>query len=281
MDTLVGKVAIITGAASGIGRASAVALASRGARIVVADIDGAGAASAAAAIGKQAVAVCCDVSDEKCFELLKVRALDHFGSIDIIMNNAGTISRGLPEQIPLIEWRRILDINLLSVVRSNLVFLPHLMAQRSGHIINTASFAGLFTYSFDRQPYAAAKAAVVQISEGLAIYLKPFGVGITLLCPGPVATNIAANVPSFGEPTDTLGPGAEFKMLAPEEVGEQVAGAILAGRFLLPTHPQVVGLLRRRAAAWDDFLADQIAHPHIVRRTATDTAANVNIAMPQ
>lgn len=278
MEIFTGKVAIITGAASGIGRASALALAQRGARIVVADIDGAGAEATAARIGEAAIAVRCDVCDDSCFELLKARALERFGAIDIIMNNAGAISRGLPEQMPLHEWHRILDLNLLSVVRSNLVFLPHLMAQRSGHIVNTASFAGLFTYSYDRQPYAAAKAAVVQISEGLAIYLKPYGVGVTLLCPGPVATNIAANVPSFGEPTDTLGPGATYQLLDPQAVGEQVADAILAGRFLLPTHSQIIDTLRRRAADWDGFLAEQIAHPHIVRRTAAGAAASVAIS---
>ncbi len=89
------------------------------------------------------------------------------------MNNVGALTRGLPDHIPVHEWHRIFDINLFSVVRSNDVFLPLLVEQGSGHIVNTASFAGLYTYAYDRLPYAAAKAAVVQLSEGLALYLRP------------------------------------------------------------------------------------------------------------
>src|ERR1700739_237790 len=188
MDSLTGKVAIITGAASGIGRATASALAKRGARIVVADINGEGAATAAAAIdaaGGQAAGVRCDVSADNPFDDLKSFALDRFGAVDVVTNNVGGLTRGRPEYLPIHQWRRVLDLNLMSVVRSNATFLPLLIEQRHGHIVNTASFAGLFSYSYDRLPYAAAKAAVVQMSEGLRLYLRPMGIGVTVLCPGP------------------------------------------------------------------------------------------------
>lgn len=204
-----GKTAVITGGASGIGRATAHSLARRGAQVIVADIDADGADRVAGEIsehGGRATGVRCDVRSESAFEELKAFTLDTHRRVDIVMNNVGALTRGLPDHIPVHEWHRIFDINLFSVVRSNDVFLPLLVEQGSGHIVNTASFAGLYTYAYDRLPYAAAKAAVVQLSEGLALYLRPKGIGVTLLCPGPVRTNIAASVPpGFGPAT---GPGS-------------------------------------------------------------------------
>lgn len=273
MDSLSGKAAIITGGASGIGRAAALALAARGTSIVVADIAAEGAQAVAGEIeaaGGKAIAVPCDITWDDAFDGLKAATLDHFGRVDIVMNNAGGLTRGLPEHVPLDEWRRVLDVNLLSVVRSNLAFLPLLIAQGSGHIVNTASFAGLMTYSFDRLAYSASKAAVIQISEGLAIYLRPKGIGVTVLCPGAVRTNIMAGLRSFGPPTDTRGPGPAFDLMEAADVGEQVAHAILANRFMLPTHDNVRDCLIERASDWDRFIDRQISDPHIVAR-ATDT----------
>lgn len=271
MDSLSGKAAIITGAASGIGRATALSLAVRGVSIVVADIAADGAHAVAQDIkakGGNAIALPCDITQDDAFEVLKAATLDRFGRVDIVMNNAGGLTRGLPEHVPLDEWRRVLDVNLLSVVRSNLAFLPLLIAQGSGHIVNTASFAGLMTYSFDRLAYAASKAAVIQISEALAIYLRPQGIGVTVLCPGPVKTNIMSSLRAFGPPTDTRGPGPEFHLMEPADVGEQVADAILANRFMLPTHANVRDFLIDRASDWDGFIDRQISDPHIVARAA-------------
>jgi NAD(P)-dependent dehydrogenase (short-subunit alcohol dehydrogenase family) len=266
VDSLAGKVAIITGAASGIGRAAASALAKRGARIVVADLDGDGADTAAAAIdaaGGQAVGVRCDVTADNAFDDLKSFALDRFGGVDVVMNNVGGLTRGRPEYLPIHEWRRVLDLNLMSVVRSNATFLPLLIEQGHGHIVNTASFAGLFSYSYDRLPYAAAKAAVVQISEGLRLYLRPMGIGVTVLCPGPVATNIIASLPpTFGPELPVRGPGEQFAILMAETVGEQVAAAIVNDTFMLYTHPQVRDILIERASDWNSFIdrqSDEVA----------------------
>ncbi|MCX2730148.1 SDR family NAD(P)-dependent oxidoreductase [Saccharopolyspora sp. NFXS83] len=262
METLQDKVAVITGAASGIGRAAAWSLVRRGARVVIADIDADGAERVAgeiAAAGGSALAVPCDVAAEGAFEELRRSALDGFGRVDVVMNNAGVLTRGLPEHIPVAEWQRVLDINLMSVVRSNSAFLPLLVEQGSGHLVNTASFAGLFTYSYDRLPYAASKAALIQLSEGLALYLRPQGIGVTVLCPGPVVTGIAGSIRSFGPETTTCGPGPEFEALQPEQVGEQVAEAILANRFMLQTDDNVRPHLRSRAADWDAYLEDRIA----------------------
>src|SRR5277367_7173274 len=191
MDTLEGKVAVITGAASGIGRAIAHSLARRGTQIVAVDIDAGGVATVVAELrelGVTAAPQAADIGDPIAFDGIRDTALERFGHVDIVVNNVGVLTNGLPQDIPITEWQRVLDINLMSVVRSNAAFLPVLLDQRSGHIVNTASFAGLFTYAYDRLPYAATKAAIVQISEGLALYLKHKNIGVTLLCPGPVLT---------------------------------------------------------------------------------------------
>jgi NAD(P)-dependent dehydrogenase (short-subunit alcohol dehydrogenase family) len=271
MDDLTNRVAIVTGAASGIGKGAALAFARHGMRVVIADIDVTGAEAVAATargLGVAAISAACDVVDIASFVSLRDVVLDRFGRVDLVMNNAGVIISGLPQEIPLSEWERVLNVNLLSIVRSNQVFLPLLLAQRSGHIVNTASFAGLYTYSYDRLPYAASKAAIVQISEGLALYLRPQGIGVTCLCPGPVRTNIMQSTRAWSSQLDVRGPGPEFGLLEPDEVGEMVVAAVRRNVFLLPTHRAVIGKLVARATDWDGFLEQQIANPHIVVKHA-------------
>ena len=260
MQELRGKVAIVTGAASGIGLACARALSARGAHVMAVDLNAtAELAADIASHGSDAAAHATDVSVPDAFVAVRDFALRQFGRVDIVMNNVGVLTNGLPEDIPITEWQRIIDTNLMSVVRSNDVFLPLLLGQGEGHIVNTSSFAGLFTYSYDRMPYAASKAAIVAMTEALAIYLRPKNIGVTLLCPGPVLTNIANNLPRFGRGAPMRLPGDDFELLDPAKVGELVADAILTNRFFLPTHTGVLELLRRRAADWDAFIDYQIS----------------------
>ncbi|MDB6063281.1 MAG: short-chain dehydrogenase [Verrucomicrobiaceae bacterium] len=267
MEQLQGTVAIITGAASGIGRSTAISLARAGVSIIAADIDEAGAAKVAAKINSTdgaAFGVRCDVATVDAFEKLKDVVFDRFGRIDIVMNNVGVLTSGRPDELPVTEWERIFQVNLLSVIRSNAVFLPLLIAKGSGHIVNTSSFAGLLTYAFDRLPYAAAKAAIVQISEGLALYLRPQGIGVTCLCPGPVKTNIMSTTRIFSSDLDVRGPGPQFDLIEPDSVGDMVVDAIRTNKFMLFTHPQVRDLLIERATDFDAFLQKQIDAPHII-----------------
>jgi NAD(P)-dependent dehydrogenase (short-subunit alcohol dehydrogenase family) len=261
------KVAVVTGAGSGIGKGAALAFAKAGLRVIVADIDLSAAeevAAAARGLGAAASGVGCDVASLESFVSLRDAVMDRFGRVDVVMNNAGVILSGLPEQIPLSEWERVLNVNLMSIVRSNHVFLPLLLQQGSGHIVNTSSFAGLYTYSFDRLPYAASKAAIVQISEGLALYLRPQGIGVTCLCPGPVRTNIMKSNRAWSTGLDTRGPGPEFRMLEPDEVGEMVVDAVRRNLFFLPTDSAVTAKLIDRATDWEGFLERQIQEPHII-----------------
>ena len=262
MDTLADAVAVITGGGSGIGRGTALALAGAGAHVVVTDLDERRArdvAEAASARGPDAVAARLDVNASADFEAARDLALGRFGRVDVVMNNVGVIAAGLPEHIPLDEWERVVSTNLLSVVRSNAVFLPLLLEQGRGHVVNTASTAGLFAYAYERLPYSATKGAVIALSEALALYLRPRGIGVTCLCPGPVATNIGQFLSFSGPPVKMRGPGRGLAPLAPEVVGEQVRDAILDDRFLLLTHPELHDVLVGRAQDEESFLAAQIA----------------------
>ena len=203
MEHLAGKVAFITGGGSGIGRASALGLAAEGVHVVVADIDRDRAMSVADEAswrGTDCIGMELDVNDQEAFESARDVMLRRLGHVDIVMNNVGIVSAGLPEQIPIEEWERCMSTNLLSVVRSNAIFIPLLLEQGSGHIVNTASAAGLFAYAYERTPYSVSKAAVVALSEALALYLHPRNIGVTCLCPGPVATNIHQHVTFSGAP---------------------------------------------------------------------------------
>jgi NAD(P)-dependent dehydrogenase (short-subunit alcohol dehydrogenase family) len=246
-------VAVITGAGSGIGRATAHAFAKRGARVVVTDIDGDRATDVAADLGGDAVAARCDVTSVDDLEAARDLAVDRFGRVDLVMNNVGVLALGPVEAIPLDAWQRIVDINLLGVVRSNLVFLPMLLEQRSGHVVNTASTAGLLPYGYDRLPYTATKHAVVGLSESLALYLRPRGVGVSCLCPAGVMTNIVEQITVYGTPAPPRAP--DLPIVDAESVGELVADGVAADRFLILTAPQVADELRERGNDVDAYLA--------------------------
>jgi NAD(P)-dependent dehydrogenase (short-subunit alcohol dehydrogenase family) len=245
--TIDGSVAVVSGAGSGIGRAAALSLAARGARVMVTDLVAERAESVAAEIigaGGSAVALECNVADSSALEQVRDRTLEEFGQIDIVMNNVGVIALGPPETLPIAEWERVIDVNLLSFVRSNLTFLPLLLAQGRGHIVNTASASGLLAYGYDRLPYVATKHAVVGLTESLAFYLRPRGIGVTCLCPSGVITNIVEQMTSFGDPITPRAPS--YPIVEADVVGELVADAITDGRFLVLTATEVQDELEER-----------------------------------
>ena len=150
-----GAVAVITGAGSGIGRATALSLAARGARIAASDLDAARADETAAMVieaGGEAFGTPVNVAEQADLERLRDLTLERFGRVDIVVNNVGVLAMGAPEALPIEAWQRVIDLNLVSVARSNLVFLPLLIAQGSGHVVNTSSASGLLAYGFDRLP---------------------------------------------------------------------------------------------------------------------------------
>ena len=254
--------AIVFGAAKGIGRASAMEFARRGARVSVADINLAGAEETAAAIieaGGTAKALACDVADLGSMQAARDAAAKAFGTPTIVMNNVGILVAGSPGDIPLSEWQRIIDVNLMSVARSLDVFLPDLLEGGRGHIVNVASAAALFPYAPSRLPYVASKSAIIGISESLAIHLKPKGIGVTCLCPGPVVTNIADNVKNWSPGAPMQGPGSHYSLKNPAEVGPLLADAMEQGQVMVVTHENLWADYRRHAANPDQFIAEKIA----------------------
>jgi len=246
-------VAVITGAGSGIGRAAAHAFARRGAHVLVTDLDAERAETVAHELGDRGTAAVCDVTRTGDLEAVRDLALERFGRIDLVMNNVGILAVGPVEDIPLSAWEHVVDVNLLGVVRSNLVFLPGLLKQGSGHVVNTASTAGLLPYGFDRLPYTATKHAIVGMSEALALYLRPRGIGVSCLCPAGVATNIVEQITFHGKAAPPRGP--QFPVLDADTVGELVADGVTNDRFLILTAPQAIDELRERGADLDAYLS--------------------------
>ena len=192
--------AVVTGAGSGLGRAFCKELARRGARIVASDINLEAVQETVAGLGAvDAEATACDVTKLEQVEQLASLATQRFGGVDLVINNAGVAVGGRVGDIPIDSWQWIVGINLMGVVHGAHVFAPLLRQQRSGHILNVASTAGLIA-SPSMGPYNATKSAVVALSETLYGELLPDGVGVSVLCPTFFQTNIATSARMHADP---------------------------------------------------------------------------------
>ena len=257
-----GQVAVVTGGASGIGRGMVDAFTRRGLAVVLADVEQdalAGAVKELAGRGDRAVGVRVDVRDPDQMTALAGRVLDEFGRVDVVCLNAGVVTTRLPVwQQPPEDWRWLLEVNLLGIANGVRAFVPHLIRQRQGHVVNTSSIAGLSTIpGGGNGAYSASKHAVVGMSETLRLELDLVApeVGVTVLCPGPVPSRIkdaARNRPAdlVAEVTSADLSEPDFAMtLEPvpaDVVGEQVAAAIESGRMYLLPGPGTPEMARAR-----------------------------------
>ena len=267
MRDLAGKVAVVTGAASGIGLALAQRFAADGMRVVMADIERPTLDREAAALadrGVEVLAVQTDSSIESDVEALAAATVERFGTAHVLCNNAGVGSRGLKiADLPKRDFEWVIGVNLWGVIHGMRAFLPILLAQNEGHIVNTASVSGLFHLP-RMGPYNATKAAVVAFSETLRFELDDDGsdVGVSVLCPSWVRTNISNAVRNLPErlhyelTPEQAAEMAEYKSrrrqqlrdeaLDADEVAEQVRDAIVADRFYVITHPESIDNMRDR-----------------------------------
>jgi NAD(P)-dependent dehydrogenase (short-subunit alcohol dehydrogenase family) len=255
MRELADKTAFVTGGASGIGFALGRAFAEAGMKVMLADIETdalAGAVANLREFGPNVRGVTCDVADPISVERAAKASYEAFGNVHVVCNNAGVAAAGGIDNISLDNWRWVLDVNLMGVLHGIQTFLPHIRAHaEGGHIVNTASMAGMNS-GLGFSPYSASKFAVVNMSEGLAMRLKPIGIGVTVLCPGFVRTRISEsgrNRPERYGPTQTPDPESPAAALTaqiaelvrsgldPMDVAAQVLAAIREGDLYVFTHP--------------------------------------------
>ncbi len=265
-----GRTAVVTGAASGIGRGIALALGAEGMRVAVADLDADGAAAVAREIGPAAFPLVLDVASNASLEAGAKEVAARTGGAHVLVNNAGVMLPLRPmSEASDADWDYILSVNLLGVVKGVAAFLPQLRAHApEAHIVNTASMGGLVAVpGFPIGPYVASKYACVGYSESLRGELAPLGIGVSVLCPGMVVSNLGAssarNRPArFGSQplppaaADT-NPELAARMLAPEQVGPVVVRGIRANRLHLFTHLEARAQVERRfAQLLADFAAE-------------------------
>jgi NAD(P)-dependent dehydrogenase (short-subunit alcohol dehydrogenase family) len=250
------RVAVVTGGASGIGRAIARRVAAAGARgVVVADLDGSGAEAVAAELGDRASAVACDVSSQEQVDRLLDHAEDAFGPIDVFFANAG-IGAGTGLDAPDEVWERTWGVNVNAHVLAARRLVPGWLERGEGYFVSTASAAGLLSQIGD-VVYSVTKHAAVSFSEWLSITYGDRGVRVSCLCPMGVNTPLL-NAGLGME--DSTGLGARVvatagRVLEPEEVADQVVEAIREERFLILPHPEVGEFLRRKGDDPDRWLA--------------------------
>jgi short-subunit dehydrogenase/pimeloyl-ACP methyl ester carboxylesterase len=266
LDQLDGRLALVTGAGSGIGQAAARALAQRGVRVLLVDRDEPSLARASEAISGSRPLVC-DVADPEAMERMALEVLDSEGVPDVVLNNAGIGVAGPFLHTEAADWRRIVDVNLLGVASGCRLFGRAMVLRgEGGHIVNTAS-AAAFMPSRSLGVYAATKAAVLMLSESLRAELVPFGIGVTAVCPGVVATNITRATHYVGRSEEDQGRLADQvtrlyarRNFTPERVAAEILEAIGDDRAVAIITPEAKLMraisrlspgLARRLAAYD------------------------------
>ncbi|MCI0549146.1 MAG: SDR family NAD(P)-dependent oxidoreductase [Candidatus Rokubacteria bacterium] len=257
METFTDRIAVVTGGASGIGRALAQALAREGAHILIADVDEPGMAETArlvTGLGRKAVTAVVDVRRRAEVERLAERAFAEFGGAHVVCNNAGVVVHGGLETATPADWEWLIGVNLWGVIHGVDAFVPRMIAQRAGgHVVNTASMAGLIATQ-GLGIYNTTKYAVVGLSETLQKDLRGYGIGVSVLCPMGVATEIRRaernRPPELRDPAPAPASHGEVvligRTLAPEDVARQVVAAIRANRLYIITHEEGLEPLRRR-----------------------------------
>ena len=257
MEDLAGKVAFVTGGASGIGLAMAQSFAGDGMKLVLADIEVGALEKAEQDLresGAEVVGVSCDVSDRASMEAAAERAIETFGKVHVLCNNAGVAPSGALDETTAEDWEWCIGVNLMGVVHGIQTLVPKIKAHgEGGHLVNTASIAGLLAIP-TLGIYAATKYAVVALSEILRGELAPFSINVSVVCPSFVRTRLHEGVRN--RPSE-LGGGSEAPDdlmstmvqagTAPEIIGERVLRGVKRGDFYILPHSEMKLGIQARA----------------------------------
>ena len=241
---LSGRIAVITGAGSGIGRALAQRFSTAGATIVASDIDA--AAAAETVTGRNGISIRSDVGCESDLVDLVKKTIAEFGQIDLFCSNAGVMVEGGPE-IPDDRWRWIWSVNVMAHVYAARAVLPHMLARGAGYLLQTVSAAGLLS-QIGSAPYSVTKHAALAFAEWLSITYGDRGIRVSALCPQGVRTPMLLG--SDSDAARFLAGGA----LEPEQVAEETVRGIEEERFLILPHPEVAEYFQRKAGDYDRWL---------------------------
>ena len=251
MKVLRGRVAVVTGAASGIGLGIAGALADEGVHLVLADIDSERLEQEAERLrssGSHVEAVVTDVGDPDAVQALADRTMTRFGAVHLICNNAGILRRGRVWELSLNDWDAVLRVDLMGVIYGLRSFVPLLLASgEEGHVVNVASMASVVPVP-GISPYNVSKHGVLALSETLQAELIQMGasVGVSVVMPGRVSSRIGQ-----GQNSAALAP-MEPGVIEPAEVGRQVVKAVRQERLYVFTHPERIAEARERFARITD-----------------------------
>jgi NAD(P)-dependent dehydrogenase (short-subunit alcohol dehydrogenase family) len=262
IEDLRGKVAVVTGAAHGIGRALALGFAAEGMRVVAVDIDGAGAQATADLIGSDCLARCVDVADGTAVDTLADDCFTEFGQVDLLVNNAGVFQGGLCWERSVSDWQWAFGVNVFGIINGQRSFLPRMIAQDTeGHVVNTASVAAFVSAPLSG-PYVVSKCAAFSLTECLAHDLALVGskIGASVLVPSAfdtaIAQSSAVRPERFGVDTTEDGQGTAAALaqivsqgMSPDEAAAPVIDSIRSGTFLIPTRPSYADQLRHRHEA--------------------------------
>jgi len=235
------KVAVVTGGAQGIGLALCTRFAREGASVVLSDLRQEACEREAASIG--ALPVAADVGREQDIANLVSTTVDHFGRIDLFVSNAGiAIDGGLDTSTD--QWRKIIDVNLMSEIYAAKYAIPHMLSQGSGYLLNVASAAGLLVI-FDTLSYTVTKHAAIGFTEWLAATYEDRGIGVSVLCPAAVRTPILAGKQDTPEGQDAI---------TTDELADIVIKGLADEHFMITTHPWVLEKFAVKARDYDEYI---------------------------
>lgn len=238
-----GKLALVTGAGSGIGRATALLFGDLGARLVLCDRNPSTLEEVARLLRSKGVDVLIesvDVSDWKAMQALAARVHDKAGTLDILVNNAGVATSGDFLSTPVEDWNWVFGINVMGVVHGCKAFGLRMAEQGGGHIVNIASAAGFYAAP-EMSAYSASKHAVMGLSESLRLEMAEFGIGVSAICPGVINTNIVSAMRTNGAMVQSQGKVVDIyrkRNYGPEKVAEAIAEAVIHNRAVVPVSPE-------------------------------------------